>query len=414
MTTFIRILAVVLYLCGIGVCIYFIGGTELTARESALLSVILTILSILATWTVSHLYSESQHTRAIKEVKEMHQANLKTYARKAAEKVNNLSNQLGLLSAYLEKELATTDYDNVQEELNAKEERIESAVHIINALKSVNDTALSDWEGVIGDELDKQREEKAEREEELEELLANYETMLSSLQTDVKQRGEHTHVLETEINRLRSQLQYLSARITGMPFSLSGVPSKRKNIVSMKCSECGQPISFRIKQKQGTIKALQCKSCRTQFVARSEQDGKVSLESRKPIKVAFNCASCGSRCEIEIDPMPGYTVTYQCPQCKTEMRVVRTKDGVTTKLKPPPPQAKRIELDETVIERVRVKLPPQPWPKGIHGTIATELNLTKGVVLSAINELIRRGVFNPQVDGKVYVPGPEHRTNQSE
>jgi hypothetical protein len=41
----------------------------------------------------------------------------------------------------------------VDEALQAREERIESAIHLIRTLKSVNDTSLSDWEGVIGDEL---------------------------------------------------------------------------------------------------------------------------------------------------------------------------------------------------------------------------------------------------------------------
>lgn len=108
---------------------------------------------------MSHIYAQTSQKLAVQEVKEFHQANLRTYALKAAEKVNNLSNELNLLSVYLQQELDSADYDSTDEELLAKEERLESAIHIINTLKSVNDTALSDWEGVIGDELDQQRVE---------------------------------------------------------------------------------------------------------------------------------------------------------------------------------------------------------------------------------------------------------------
>jgi predicted RNA-binding Zn-ribbon protein involved in translation (DUF1610 family) len=403
-----RIFALLVYVAGIAACVYFLGGTPLTPRESALLSVILTILSILATWTVSHLYSESQHAQAIKEVQEFHRTNLKTYARKAAEKVNNLSNELSRLSAYLEKELATTDYDHIQEELNAKEERIESAIHIINALKSVNDTALSDWEGVIGDELDKQREEKAETEQELENLLSNYETALTSLQANLRERGENTHSLQTEIGALRRDMRFLTARVTGIPLSLAGFTPKRKQTATIPCPNCETPVTFKVKKKPGAIKPVECKNCSTKLIARSDQEGVFSLELRKPSPVNLNCPSCTTSCEIAIDPLPGSILRYNCPNCKKEMRILTTKKGVLAKIvstniqvSPPP---KKAELDETIIDLIRQNLPPQPWPKGVHKHIATKLGLTDRVVRSAINTLIRRGVFNPQVDGKLYVP----------
>ena len=100
-----------------------------------------------------------------------HRTNLRTYALKAAEKVTNLSNELSRLSAYLQQELDYTDYRNTEEELQAKEERLESAIRLLSTLKSVNDTSLSDWQGVIGDELAEQREQIHEREQELRETL---------------------------------------------------------------------------------------------------------------------------------------------------------------------------------------------------------------------------------------------------
>ena len=414
MATFIRILAISIYILGIAACIYLISGKDLTARESGLLSVVLTFLSILATWTVSHLYSESQHSQAIKDVQESHRANLKTYARQAAEKVNNLSNELSKLSAYLEKELATSDYDNSQEELNAKEERIESAIHIINALKSVNDTSLSDWEGVIGDELDQQREEKEEREEELEEILSKYDSDISALQADFELRGDYTHTLQSEIEGLRSQLHYLTSRITGLPYSLSSFPSKRKNMVTTNCPVCNQPITFQIKRKAGTIKAVDCKSCGSKLIARSTENGHATLEEHRPTLETFSCGECGAECQISIDQMPGVALSHKCDKCGSEFRVVRTKQGVSIKKTAVVPPPKKTELDEGMIKSVKDLLPPQPWPTGIHKLIATKLNLNSHVVFRAITELVRRGIFNPQIDGKLYIPAPSESKETGE
>lgn len=51
---------------------------------------------------------------------------------------------------------------------------------------------------------------------------------------------------------------------------------------------------------------------------------------------------------------------------------------------------------------VKAKLPKQPWPIGIHRTIASELGEPPSKVSQAINKLIEDGVFHKQKDGIVY------------
>lgn len=51
---------------------------------------------------------------------------------------------------------------------------------------------------------------------------------------------------------------------------------------------------------------------------------------------------------------------------------------------------------------VKAKLPKQPWPIGIHRTIASELGEPPSKVSQAINKLIEEGVFHKQKDGIVY------------
>jgi len=115
---------IILFIAGVlGVLLYLSTG-ELTTRETGLLSTILTILSVIAAWVVSHLYSSSGHAKAIEEVKGAHQENLQTYALKAAEKVTNLSDQLNKLSIYLQEELENTDLHCISAHCSHKETNI--------------------------------------------------------------------------------------------------------------------------------------------------------------------------------------------------------------------------------------------------------------------------------------------------
>ena len=115
--------------------LFYLSTGDLTIRETGLLSTLLTVLSIIATLIVAHIYSQSTYRKALEEVKDTYQSNIKTYALNAAEKVNNLSNQLSSLSAYLQEDLDQTEFESVNETLRSREERIESSIQIINMLR---------------------------------------------------------------------------------------------------------------------------------------------------------------------------------------------------------------------------------------------------------------------------------------
>ena len=410
MPRWLRIMIFLAFAVGIVACIYFISGENLSARESGMIAIILCILSILASWAVSHYYSESQHTKALKDVQEFHRTNLKTYARKAAEKVNNLSNELSRLSAYLEKELTRTDYDSSEQELNAKEERIESAIHITNTLKSINDNALSDWEGVIGDELEERRAEQEEREEELKELLTRYDSIISSMEMDVRSRGNNTLLIQKEIESLKNEFRFLSSRVGIIMPPILRPPRSSRNMVEARCPVCQNVLTYKQKPKETGIKPLTCTSCGSKLVSRYNKDAGFSLELRRPIKETVSCPNCSSSVEAELDQVPSTSVKVECSNCGVELRIVRIVDGLRVTQTRPPMQVSveniASKLDEQLIERVKDVLPKQPWPKGIHKIIAAKLTLNSTVVNSAISELIHRGVFNPQIDGKLYIPMP--------
>ena len=135
------------------------------------------------------------------------------YALKASEKVNNLSNELNKLAAYLEQELSYVDYENPKEALSAREERIESAIHLIRTLKSVNDTSLSDWEGVIGDELEEQREEQIEKEEQLKELMERFEFLAAHHRQEIMGTQVNADSIRAEVQSLKSDLRSALAQL---------------------------------------------------------------------------------------------------------------------------------------------------------------------------------------------------------
>jgi hypothetical protein len=59
------------------------------------------------------------------------------------------------------------------------------------------------------------------------------------------------------------------------------------------------------------------------------------------------------------------------------------------------------DLDESLLSRVAAALPEQPWPTGVHKSVAAELGLSNGTVSDAIQLLIQRGQFRHQVGGRV-------------
>jgi hypothetical protein len=188
---------------GVAVCIRTIGQGHTTASERFLLSVVLTALSAVASWTTSYYYASYSSGK-----------NLKVFARKAAEKVTNLSNELDRLSIYLQGELEADEYETPTHTLLARDLRIEGAIHIVNTLKSVNDGSLSDWQGVIGDEISAQRERQQEYKEELSELLERFESLYATGPIGpAMDQGEGAMELRKEVQAIRADLRTLASQV---------------------------------------------------------------------------------------------------------------------------------------------------------------------------------------------------------
>jgi hypothetical protein len=402
MRIFVRVLILAAIGSGIAYCVHALGTGSLTPREDGLMSIVLTGLSILASWVVSDMYSQSQHKAAIEEVEAAHRTNLRTYALKAAEKVTNLSNELNKLATYLQQELDYTDYRSAEEELQAKEERLESAIHLVGTLKSVNDTSLSDWQGVISDEIEEQREEMREKEQAMQAMLMDYERQFARLNASARPQSDRTDETRAEIEALRRDLQLATTAISGvsLPFHRS---FNKRPAIELPCPNCGKPVKFKAGTSAKSIKGLRCADCDTRLVARFDEKNGPYLGIRAPIDERYICPQCGTQGMASLDPVPGGVGSSTCKQCGQALTFSRTTDGVRVR-----PSSNPVSLPEPVteelIEQVRTRLPAQPWPTGTHREIAAELGIHASVVRRVIEELIRRGDFYRQEDGVVHNP----------
>lgn len=371
-----------------------IGLTELSNRETTLLGTVLTLLSVAIGWGVSHYYATQDKRAAIEEIREFEQRNLRTYALKAAEKVTNLSKELNRLSGYLQEELQYTGYRNSEEELFAKEERIESAIHMLGSLRSINDTSLSDWQGVIGEELEQQRESEKEQAEALRELSDR----LTALEHAPASRASNA-AENAEIDELRRQLRSLAADISGAGFRAKPRPSYQH--VDSTCPQCSSPIKYGQRAKENDRKAIQCKTCEANLISRYREATGFVLAVRGHTNELVTCPTCSTQQSIDLDEWPTASTTVSCLSCETLMRVSRAENGESVRAVVVNQQKPAEPLTEEIIAQVRAALPQQPWPKGIHQSVAAQVSLRPSTVQKVIQHLIRTGVFMDQVDGVV-------------
>lgn len=382
-------------LAGIIVCMVVIYGGA-SPREALLLSLVLTIFSMSGSWVASRYYAEESFNR-----------NLRMFALKAAEKVTNLSNELDRLSIFLQRELNDEDYESPSQELLAKELRIDGAVHIINTLKSVNDRSLSDWQGVIGDEITAQREEQEGREEELRELMGRFESLAASRpQLVPSEEAERNAALRAELSSMRADLRVLASQIGGFPLRRPRLYPARE-AVEKQCPKCSATVRYKQRRKEAGIKPLRCTSCGVGLYSTFAHDDFV-VRLRMPLVERVACPACAETSEALLDPVPGAHTEISCSHCSAPIRVIRTATGVSVKLAGPPGAAVAAStgleaaLDEPLLERVRTAMPAQPWPTGTGRQIAARLNVPHKLFSRAINELISRGVFKLQHEGRLY------------
>lgn len=391
---------------GVLVCILLIALGDLSSRESAMLSLILTALSVLASWSLAVRQSRIEASEAIDRVQEVNQTNLRTFALKAAEKVTTLSNELTRLSLFLEEELSSIDFNTSDEALLSRDQRIVGTVHHIRSLKAFNDGSLSDWQGVIGEELLQKREEILETEARIKDMLADLVTTASE-SPELASTGS----LRAELDLLRSELQSVAL---GIPAPTRAIGKKfgplSRSTVRLNCPECSRELVFKQRPRHRNVKAVFCKACNSRLLSKYTAGQEFVLERREARKENVKCPGCGTGVKVQLDSAPGSSVAATCSHCKSSLRLARGHEKVKTHWFPesqsPNDAGVPLGIDRETLSLVRHALPQQPWPKGIHKQVAKELQISTSIVSKCIKRLINSGVFEPQVDGQIR-PRPE-------
>ncbi len=400
--------------------IYLINIGNLSDKEFLLLSQLQMLLSIVATWILTHLYAQQQRKAALTQKEEDHRTNLRSYARQAAEKVNNLSEQLQKLGEYLTIELQDSPGENVREELFAISERMASAIQLVYTLKSVNDTSLSDWQGVIGDLLEEQKAEKEEKEEEYREFIEKtlpLFDMQSTLDAPTEQ-NERDQELKAAVESLRKDVRSLVTHVNPSSIRIGRLGGGLEDVVS-RCPACDEVVSYRQSRSTKKLRGTKCKSCETQLVSRFDPDKGFQLELRRPVPEKINCPKCDHSFTVELDILASPSIPMDCPKCQTNLRVRRKFNKVRVTAAESisstgSSKQTRTQLSEELVASVNTELPPQPWPKKIHEEIATKLELSKTVVKAAIWQLIHSGERLPQINGIVYVQDKDYGKKQED
>jgi uncharacterized membrane protein (DUF485 family) len=399
--------------------VVWFGLRATTPFEISLTAILLTLISIIFTWVVSHVYAKSTREKEINELNKSHEKSLRIYALKAAEKVTNLSKELDRLSNYLSQYIESEDEDDLEVVLRVRDQRIEGAIHIVGMLRSVNDGALSDWEGVIGEELSQKRDEEEaefeEREERTQEILEKINRLIDRQNTaDFDYLGDRER-LSREFAEMRAGYQAILSDFSAMygrrlpryP-SLSGLSKS----TAVSCGACGEGIKIR-RNRRGAIKmgGVRCPKCDARYLSRADDSGEPILEPRRNLSETIACPECNNIIEVSLDNVPGGFADHRCHDCDTALRVSRTPSGVSIKVQSQP---RKLPIDAAFLQQVQAALPEQPWPKGTHKEVAGQLGVTPTKVQRAIQELIRRGDASPQIDGVVIEPSAKEDSSQED
>jgi Zn finger protein HypA/HybF involved in hydrogenase expression len=383
-------------LAGIGICFWELAAGSPSPRESILFGTGLTVLSMGASWFTSKFYSEQSYNK-----------NLQTFGLKASEKVNNLSNELSKLSLFLQQELDSDADEPAAEALLSKRLKIEAAIHVLGTLKTMNEGSLSDWQAVVGEEISEQKQMQEEKEETLREVVEMVKSLPSAASERKDQHpqldDEGTAELQKDIESIRNEIRTLATQVSGVPFKTVKFKA-RKEKIEKECPRCAKKIEYTQRTKPNSIKAFACPHCGVPLYSR-ERGGVFFLGERKPLDEKVACLNCGLEAFLALDPVPGSTANFVCDKCQAEYRAVRRAKDINLKRASKGTAAiAPAEISEELMIRIRDSMGPQPWPRGKSRAVASQLGMSHAIVDRAVEQLVSRGDFRLQVNGKLYQP----------
>jgi transposase-like protein len=323
-------------------------------------------------------------------LKKEYSDNLRTYALKAAEKVQNLSQEIERLREYLHGINVTGE----SEDSKLAHERLETATIMLDTLKSVNDTALSDWRGIIGDELRQQEEiqadidniySKLEELEEIKSVSAASEPQLFEI--DLADSG-----IEDDIDKI----------VTGYA-SKSPIPvrirKKRKIDASVRCPMCGSENRTRVRLRDGYKKVTRCNTCRRFFTVNVDSDLNVTPQPVETSEKSAKCVLCDAEMTVNYPLWPGYSFELQCQNCHSVMKASVSAEKAIQFHQSEMISKKFLDILEQTVHGM------EPSEENL-SAIATEYGVSKAKVRQGVDVLVHLGRI--EAPGEQYSSSNKH------
>lgn len=389
-------------MAGILIALWIAGNRELTSTESVLLGILLSSASMLASWLVTHLYSQMSLRDTIKQATDSNTENIRSLGVRAAEKVLNLSNELQRLVDSLTTALEDAeDMEGIKQPTMLLRERILSAIHNLETLKSMNDTFLSDWRSVIGAEI--------ERQHVLENQI---ESLTNELHKQIRERAliRANVVSPDDLAAIQSRIeeteQRLTEKISALPFKVHPKSTKpRKEDIIAPCASCDTQMGIRLRLRKGAKKLIKCATCDNYSLVRVLDDGELDVVHIPMYEYTGVCPMCSSEITEQVPDHAGATVSTTCESCDVQLLLSKSSGGANLRI----PKGSRREMPQKLVDAVHDRLPQRPWPTHIHKSIATELGVSNSVATKIIGNLIEQGHFPIEIekDRSEKSPGPE-------
>lgn len=289
------------------VAVLVVGGiSELSSREYLFLSILLTGLAIAVSWVATSRVSKANSEQMRQTLKDEHSENLRTYALKAAEKVQNLSLEIERLTEYLRESLPIGESGDSK----LAQEKLKTATLMLETIKSVNDTALSDWRGIIGDELKKQ--------EEIQTDIDNIYEMLEEIRSAPTEQLTLPRISleDIDLEDIGKDIISYAAR-SPIPVRL---PRKRRIDAFVKCPSCGSEHQTRINLRDGYKKVAKCRNCGLFFSVNVDSELNIKTEKVETREKSIKCVLCDEETTVTYPLWPGYSFQPQCPNCHSRVR----------------------------------------------------------------------------------------------
>jgi hypothetical protein len=379
----LSVAALILSIVAVSLIVISANKTNPTASESLMLGTLISFFSIVVAVLVSHIYYNLSSQSAADDAKKAYDEKIQTFARKAAEKVFNLSNEFDRLAESVKSALdESEDEEKTKTNLIVFREKMLSVVHVLETLKSMNDTSLSDWRGIIGDDINLQRHLQREITDQLEEQRK----LIESLESRVKGDGGR----EAAEERLQVIEQRLFEKIAALPFGFRPLRLRpKKQQLEIECPRCQFANKVRARPTNGTRKLFLCSSCGHYVQAVFVDDGAYAAEMAKEVPMAVNCPVCKTPINFTIPEVIGATLAPKCSECGTVINAYCNKDGIQYK------SLNNKDLGDKFLSLVLANIPPHPWPQGMHKDVAAKMGVSNGTIDRAIQLLIQRNLLQP-------------------